>query len=421
MSSPKIQKISPSYVIRCLLPQPCGTFIVRHPTLNDELISLIKLESQTNQDTPAHHYVILSIRVDETVYKYHVLHYRLPYTERNMQENVKQILEKYNRQPKNHAKDKFTPLKHELFPPGEDGDWSFDKKHLQGVEFGRIPNSGVNNQGTSTAIICPSDRQHDINVFIKRFNKNNWYFKHELSLLREFCYPSIITLYGQYSDNKYSYLVFEDGGQSLESCCPLKAPSKEAKMRFIANVGFQVTFAMMYLEKKNIVHRDLTAGNVLINKHGFIRIADFGHAIKKEEGTNTLERSKTATGENRFQFRFLAPECLPDSPEMETRNKPQTFTPADVYARFSSKSDIWSFGILLIQLMIENPSCPYPLIADIDIPRHVKGGHNIHPQPTDCSMDMYLVLQRCWAYEAKDRISLPEIRDSMLRLESIYR
>jgi len=416
-----IQHVSPYHVTRCLLSQPYGRYVVRYPRANDELISMIRIDNHSKQDLPIDRYVILSVRVDETVYHYFIQHYLLPYAEQNIQRDNNQLLELYNRQRDTIKNGKFTPLGKELILPPEDRMCSFDEKYLQDIDFNRIRNAGQNNQGISTAI-WQCDRQNDIKVFIKRFKKNNWYFKHELSLLKDLSQFSIITLYGQYSDDLHSYLVFEDGGESLESRCPLKIRSKTAKMRFIASVGFQVAQAMMYLEKKNIVHRDLTAGNVLINSYGFVRVADFGHALKKEEGKNSLERPQTVTGENRFQFRFLAPECLPDLRTREVSNRSATSTPMDVYARFSSKSDVWSFGILLIQLMLKDPRTPYPDIKNVnDIPQHVKQERKIHSQPSECPMDMYLVLKQCWAYEAIDRISFTEIRDKMLTLETILR
>jgi serine/threonine protein kinase len=415
-----IQHASPSHVKLCLLPQPYGTFVLRYPVENDALISMIRIDYQSKQEFPINRYIILSIRVDETVYKYDIQHYLLPYTEQNNQEDNKQLLEPYNRQQKIIKNGKFTALKKELILPRENKSWFFDKRCLQDIDFSSIENTGQHNRGLSIAS-WQCDKQNDIKVFIKRFAKDNWYFKHELSLLKDLHHFPIITLYGQFSDNQYSYLVFEDGGKSLESYCPLKHRTSKAKMRFIANVGFQVAQAMMYLEKKNIVHRDLTAGNVLINSYGFIRIADFGHALKKEEGKNTLERPQTRKGEHRFQYRFLAPECLPNAIPNASNTSP-TSVLADIYARFSSKSDVWSFGILLIQLMLDDPRLPYPLILNVNnIPQYVKEERHIHPRPSECPTDMYLVLERCWAYEAINRISFTELRDKMIALETILR
>jgi serine/threonine protein kinase len=389
---------------------------VRYPKPNDDVISLIEFGADSEPSTPTHdYYVILSIRVDETVYKYHIQHYRLPCPKENIQQDIKQQLEAYNRQKNNFTTGKFTQLKNQLNSP-QDERWLLEDRCLHDIEFNT--GDGKHSQGISKAI-WHSERQNDIKVFIKRFHTKSEYFNHELSLLKDLCHFSIIQLYGQYSDKRYNYLVFENGGKSLESLCPLKSQLPKAKMRFIANVGFQVAYAMMYLEKKNIVHRDLTAGNVLINSHGFIRVADFGHAIKKEEGTNTLQKSTTTAEAKGFQFRFLAPECLPDLTGRDATTKPET-SPQEIYARFSSKSDVWSFGILLIQLMLENPHCPYPNILNgNDIPKHVKQERHIHSQPPECELDMYMVLKRCWAYEAKDRISFTEIREKMLQLERI--
>lgn len=414
-----IQRVSPNYVKHCLLSQSYGTFVLRYPTANDDIIFMIRTDYQSNDDSNVNRYIVLSIRVDETVYRYHVQHYLLPFTEELSRGNQKQLLEPYYRERKNVKNGRFTPLTHELILASENENWLFNRKTLQDIEFGRF--AGSNNAGTSTAA-WQFEKQHEIKVFIKSFKKDSWYFPHELNLLKDISHFSIISLYGYYTDEKFNYLVLEDGGKSLQSCCPLPHPNVKTKMRFIANVGFQVAQAMMYLEKKKIIHRDLTAGNVLLNSYGYIKIADFGHAIKKEDGKNTLERSQSKTGAQHFQFRFLAPECLPDIKPRETLNDSINSAPTDVYARFSSKSDVWSFGILLIQLMIENPAIPYPHISvDTDIPQHVKIEHHIHPQPRDCPMDMYLLLQRCWSYEPKDRISFSELREKMLTLETILR
>ncbi|CAF4448927.1 unnamed protein product, partial [Adineta steineri] len=124
-------------------------------------------------------------------------------------------------------------------------------------------------------------------------------------------------------------------------------------MSRIANIGFQIANAMVYLDKKNIVHRDLTASNVLIDSYGFIRIADFGHAIQRKEGENHLTSTYTKDGQWKFQSRFLAPECI----SKRSQTSYNQYSTLD-YASFSSKSDVWAFGLLLIQLMLKAPSIP---------------------------------------------------------------
>jgi len=177
---------------------------------------------------------------------------------------------------------------------------------------------------------------------------------------------------------------------------------------------------MIYLEKKNIVHRDLTASNVLIDDYGFIRIADFGHAIQKEEGKNNLSRSLTNNSEEKFQIRFLAPECILKPLQISTK-QPSVHDQRQLYASFSSKSDVWAFGILLIQLMLKNPSKPYPhIINDRDIAQRIVINREMHPKPDECNIDVYYLLQRCWAYEPINRISFTEIREKMTMLVTIF-
>ena len=129
---------------------------------------------------------------------------------------------------------------------------------------------------------------------------------------------------------------------------------------------------------------------------------------RKEEGKNNLSRSLTNDGADRFQLRFLAPECI--SPHDQKQ----------LYASFSSKSDVWAFGILLVQLMLARSLQPYPHIKDDrDIPQYVKIDRKMHPRPDDCNLDMYYIMQQCWAYERINRIPFTDIRSKMNILVSI--
>ena len=412
-SAPTIQKLDPPTVVSALVQQPCGTYVVRQPMKNDEIIGLIRLRHSASRTLPRATFVVLSIRVDETVYRCPVMNYYLSIAKENDRSH---LLDQYRSQRKQLGM--YTSLARELIIDNDQRIWTADAREFRHISLEKGHFNGKNNVGVSKDKWQRPGRE-DVNVFIKAFPKNCAYFKNELNLLRKLCFFPIISLYGHYSDGKNDYLVFADGGVSLESRAPLRAPSERILTYSLVNIGFQISNAMIYLEKLNIVHRDLTAGNVLIDRFGFIRIADFGHAIQRVEGANNLSPPVTAGGQERFQVRFLPPECLAKPPS-RTNCQPNEHDRREFYATFTSKSDVWSFGILLIQLMLSNPSKPYPTIPDDkDIVLRVVHDRLIHPKPAICNHDLYLILQQCWNYDVLSRISFEELRQQLYDLTRV--
>jgi c-src tyrosine kinase len=130
---------------------------------------------------------------------------------------------------------------------------------------------------------------------------------------------------------------------------------------------------MAYLESRNVVHRDLAARNVLIHESGKAKVSDFG--LASEADFNQTSRM--------FPIKWTAPEALHDS------------------KKFTNKSDMWSFGILLWEIYSFG-RVPYPRIPLADVLMHVDRGYRMEA-PEGCPREVYTIMQQAWQANPADR------------------
>ena len=91
---------------------------------------------------------------------------------------------------------------------------------------------------------------------------------------------------------------------------------------------------MAHLERKGLIHRDLAARNVLIGENLITKVADFGLARV------IVDNEYSAHQGARFPVKWTAPEAIS-------------------FGKFTVKSDVWSFGILLMENFTYG-QVPYP-------------------------------------------------------------
>jgi serine/threonine protein kinase len=98
---------------------------------------------------------------------------------------------------------------------------------------------------------------------------------------------------------------------------------------------------MAYLEKHGYVHRDLAARNVLVGKTLNVKVADFGLS------RSVVEDEYVAHEGAKFPIKWTAPEaCLTNA--------------------FSTKSDVWSFGVLISECVTYG-RIPYPGMSNHEV------------------------------------------------------
>lgn len=226
--------------------------------------------------------------------------------------------------------------------------WEIDRSSLKFVrglgngQFGEVWEGLWNN---TTPVAIKSLKQGEISnpvfVFFKladlipllpgTMDPND--FLAEAQIMKKLRHPRLIQLYAVCTMEEPIYIITElmKNGSLLEY---LQGKGRTLKLPQLINMAAQIAAGMAYLEQQNYIHRDLAARNVLVGENNIVKIADFGLArlIKEDE----YEARVGA----RFPIKWTAPE-------------------AANYSKFSIKSDVWSFGICLTELVTYG-RIPYP-------------------------------------------------------------
>ncbi|XP_066139191.1 tyrosine kinase receptor Cad96Ca isoform X1 [Euwallacea fornicatus] len=221
-------------------------------------------------------------------------------------------------------------------------------------------------------------------------------------------HPNVVKLLGCCTDKEPIFLIMEYISQGkLQSYLRdsraeryynnMHGKSKTLTSRDLTSFCHQVAKGMDFLSSNGIIHRDLAARNILITDEHVCKVADFGFA--RDVITSHVYERKS---EGRLPIRWMAPESLYDN-------------------IFSVKSDVWSFGVLMWEVVTLG-STPYPGLSAAEVMRKVRDGYRLD-KPEHCRREIYNIMYYCWDKDPNMRPSFSEcvsLLENLIMTETDY-
>ena len=199
-------------------------------------------------------------------------------------------------------------------------------------------------------------------------------FLKEAAVLKNLWHRNVLQLRAVCTQGEPIYIITElmKQGNLLNYLCGF---GRNLKLPQLVNMGAQVAAGMDYLEKNSFIHGNIAARNILLSDHLVCKIGCFSVI-------NTVCKYVKYT-KIKFAVKWAAPEVLR-------------------FAHFTIKSDVWSFGILLYELVTYG-SDPYPGI-DSDTAKELvlKNGYRMS-RPRNCPENLYKIMIKCWHNDASCR------------------
>uniref|UniRef100_A0A3Q1AYS3 Receptor protein-tyrosine kinase n=1 Tax=Amphiprion ocellaris TaxID=80972 RepID=A0A3Q1AYS3_AMPOC len=151
----------------------------------------------------------------------------------------------------------------------------------------------------------------------------------------------------------------------------------------LLNWCVQIAKGMNYLEERHLVHRDLAARNVLVKTPQHVKITDFGLA----KLLSSDEKEYHADG-GKVPIKWMALESI-------------------LNRTYTHQSDVWSYGVTVWELMTFGTK-PYDGIPASEIAGVLEKGERL-PQPPICTIDVYMIMVKCWMIDADSRPRFREL------------
>uniref|UniRef100_A0A3Q1H7R7 Tyrosine-protein kinase n=1 Tax=Anabas testudineus TaxID=64144 RepID=A0A3Q1H7R7_ANATE len=256
------------------------------------------------------------------------------------------------------------------------GVWEIDPTHLTFIKELGSGQFGVVQYGKWQG-------QHDVAIkMIKEGSMSEDDFIEEAKIMMKLRHENLVQLYGVCTKQKPIYIVTE----FLSNGCLLTYLKEGLKQHpttvQLLEMCKDVSEGMAYLEAQQYIHRDLAARNCLVDGNGTVKVTDFGLS------RYVLDDEYTSSAGSKFPVRWSPPEVL-------------------LYCKFSSKSDIWAYGVLMWEVYTLG-RLPYDRLNNTEIVEQVSRGMRLY-RPQLANEKVYNIMMTCWHEKPDDRPTFQEL------------
>lgn len=246
-----------------------------------------------------------------------------------------------------------------------------------------------------------TDESRSFLVAIKKLKLNadwelkNAFFK-EIKCMMRMKHANVVRLLGVCSQESppFSMVEYMENGdlqefllkQKLVPDNTMNLQEGEATPLILLYMAVQVASGMRFLASRKFIHRDLAARNCLVGREFVVKIAEFG-----------MSRSLY----DAYYFRIQGQLILPI----------RWMAYESFYGKFSTKSDVWAFGVTLWEIYCMAECKPYSDMSNEEVISNATKGPNrsLLEKPSICPDEVFDVMKRCWVHEPSMRADFEEI------------
>ncbi|XP_078621101.1 uncharacterized protein LOC144887612 [Branchiostoma floridae x Branchiostoma japonicum] len=292
--------------------------------------------------------------------------------------------------------------------------WERDEKHLKVIgmigqgTFGHVVLAQLKRPGKQTilvaaktlrgashSVMCHKDFYREADILTALYNSSEYTVDNKKAM-----HPNIVGLYGiiTQTEPKRILLEYAPRGDLLQYLRRNRANPGASSLDFLG-LAVHVARGLQELERVKIVHRDVAARNVLVTEKNTAKIADFGLARDVYTNTEYVHVKQEGGVADLLPLKWMSLESIRDG----------------VY---TSYSDVWSFGVLLWEIVTfgEEPHYPDMLRPDCRRLLHLlKLGTRLE-KPENCPVMLCRLMARCWDAEASQRPLAEELEAALMAM-----